>query len=351
MKKTLLTLAGMTLAGAAAAQSSVTLFGTLDVGVTHAKGSIADRTQLSSTNTTASRLGFRGVEDLGNGLSAIFWLEAAVLPDDGRGANTSTNNQATGSAGGGGLTFSRRATVGLAGGWGEVRLGRDISPQSYNHIVFDPFDNKGVGGSQAYLGYAALYPGPGPHTRASNSVGYLLPATLGEFYGQAMHYLGENPSGTGTSKDGTGTAVRLGYGKKAYTIALSAAHTSYATGDVKTTNLGGSYNFGVATLSAIWDRTTVGGVAGKGYLLGAVFPIGSGDVRAAYSVFESNAAGNPEAKRFALGYRHYLSKRTALYADIARVANRGTSAQAIGGAITAAGASSSGIDVGMRHSF
>jgi predicted porin len=341
--------------GLATAQSSVAVFGTLDIGLVRGIGSISSRTQLSSTNTTSSRLGFRGVEDLGGGMKAGFWLEAALVPDDGQGAPTSINNQASGTvaapAGTQGLVFARRSTVSLSGNWGELRLGRDVSPHSYNHIVFDPFDNKGVGVSQAYLNYSRLYPGAGPHTRASNTFGYLLPDSLGGVYGQAMHYLGENPSGAANSDDGTGTSVRIGYGNRAFTGAISAARTKYVAGDVKTVNVGGSYNFGPATVTGIWDRTRAGALTGEGWLAGLIVPFGPAEVRAAYSVFKSDATGAPRARKLAAGMRYHLSKRTAVYADIAKVGNRGTSAQTVGGAVTAAGASSSGVDFGLRHSF
>ena len=98
-------------------------------------GDVADKTQLTNSGYNSSRLGFRGTEDLGGGMSASFWLEAGVNNDDGTGAATSTNNQAIAApapavAGTQGLTFNRRSTVSLAGGWGELRLGRDYTPHS-----------------------------------------------------------------------------------------------------------------------------------------------------------------------------------------------------------------------------
>lgn len=355
MKRSLAFALAAGVCGCATAQSSVAVFGTLDIGLMRGIGTISSRTQLSSTNTTSSRLGFRGVEDLGGGMKAGFWLEAAVVPDDGQGAPTSINNQASGTvaalAGTQGLVFARRSTVSLMGQWGEVRLGRDVSPHSYNHIVFDPFDNKGVGVSQAYLNYSRLYPGAGPHTRASNSVGYHLPDAIGGLYGQVMHYLGENSSGPANSDDGTGTSLRIGYGKQAFTAAVSAAQTKYVAGNVKTVNVGGSYNFGPATVTGFWDQTRAGALTGKGWLVGTIVPFGAAELRAAYSTFKSDATGTPQARKLAAGVRYHLSKRTAVYADVARVDNRGPSAQVVGGAVTAAGARSSGVDFGLRHSF
>src|SRR3954463_10735371 len=112
--------AGMAImsAGFASAQSSVTLFGVVDA--TLAYGSAggpggASRFQLTNSGYNSSRLGFRGTEDLGGGLSANFWLEAGFNSDNGAGSATNINNQASGSAaavaGTQGLTFNRRATV------------------------------------------------------------------------------------------------------------------------------------------------------------------------------------------------------------------------------------------------
>ncbi|HEY0837326.1 MAG TPA: porin, partial [Azospirillum sp.] len=78
MKKSLIALAVLAAAGAASAQSSVTLFGIVDAVVTVGRGTVADRTQLTDSGYNSSRLGFRGTEDLGGGMSASFWLEAGL---------------------------------------------------------------------------------------------------------------------------------------------------------------------------------------------------------------------------------------------------------------------------------
>ncbi|MGI9153769.1 MAG: porin, partial [Rubrivivax sp.] len=95
MKKSMLALAALTaFAGAASAQSSVTIWGIVDATYAIGNGSLSDKTQLTNSGYNSSRLGFRGVEDMGGGAKAGFWLEAGLNNDDGRGAGTSTNNQA-----------------------------------------------------------------------------------------------------------------------------------------------------------------------------------------------------------------------------------------------------------------
>ncbi len=115
MKKSLIALAAVAASGAAFAQSSVTVYGVVDTSIAVVKGQDTVSGMLNSGAAT-SRLGFRGVEDLGNGLKANFVLEGQVDPDDGTA---------------GGFNFRRQSTVGLAGSFGEVRLGRALTA-SYN---------------------------------------------------------------------------------------------------------------------------------------------------------------------------------------------------------------------------
>jgi predicted porin len=350
MKKSLIALAVLAAAGAASAQSSVTLFGVVDATLAFGRGNVSDKTQLTNSGYNSSRLGFRGTEDLGGGMSASFWLEAGINNDNGTGAATNANNQAAPAALGAGqqgLTFNRRSTVSLAGGWGELRLGRDYSPQFWNLTVFDPFGTNGVGTTQTLnsiiTGVTAV--------RASNAIGYFLPGNLGGFYGQFQYYMGENNSGTVTEDDGNGMGLRVGFANGPFNVALATSRTEYAAGDVRQTNIGGQFDFGVAKLLGHISRDRNGAVDGKGWLLGGLFPVGAGEIRASYSRYETDVAGEPETKKLAIGYVHNLSKRTAVYTTYARVKNDGGAAQALNGAVTGVNSSSSGLDIGIRHSF
>ena len=100
-----------------------------------------------------------------------------------------------------------------------------------------------------------------------------------------------------------------------------------------------------------YSRDKNGAVSGKGWLLGGWVPVGAGQVLASYSQYELSSAANPEGKKIALGYIHQLSKRTALYGTWARLKNSGGAALALNGASTAPNSSSSGLDVGIRHTF
>ena len=387
MKKSLIALAVLAAAGAASAQSSVTLFGVVDATLAFGHGSTSNKTQLTNSGYNSSRLGFRGTEDLGGGMSASFWLEAGVNNDNGTGSGTNTNNQASGgnpsctvtgavgatcavaANGSQGLTFNRRSTVSLAGGWGELRLGRDYNPQFWNLTVFDPFGTNGVGTTQVLNSNSAIT--GAINVRSSNSIGYFLPGNLGGFYGQVQYYMGENnsnslspapgvgvpPAIVSNKKDGTGAGLRVGFASGPFNVALAVASTNYSTGDIKTVNVGGQWDFGMAKLQGEYSRdrrdgiTGVGSLTGKGGLIGALVPVGAGEIRAAYSTYKTDAAGSPKTNKLALGYVHNLSKRTAVYTTVARLKNNGGATQALNGATTGANTSSTGWDLGIRHSF
>lgn len=329
------------------AQSSVTLFGLLDARVARGDGSVSSKTQLANSGIGANRLGFKGVEDLGGGLSASFWLEAAVSVDSGAGTGTDLNNQGTLTAGSG-LTFSRRSTVSLNGPLGELRLGRDYTPQIWNQVVFDPFGFVGVGITQLGTNIG----GP-TNVRASNSIGYLTPATWDGFYGQAMYFLGENPSGTATSSDGTGGGLRLGYAKGPVNMAVSTSLTKYFSGNTKMTSIGGSYDFGPAKVEGLYEQDTVSGrPTAKGWMLGAIAPVGVGQFKASYSTYKGTLAGpDRRTDKLAVGYVYNLSKRTAVYATVAHLSNKNGASEALNGAVTGANGSSTGYDIGLRTSF
>jgi predicted porin len=346
----------------ALAQSSLTLFGVMDTNIAHGSGAVASKTFVGHSGITGSRLGFRGVEDLGDGLSASFWLEAGVNSDDGRGAATNTNNQASGGAvagigGGQGLTFNRRSTVSLAGrGWGEIRIGRDYTQTFWTYAGFDPFGLNGVGMSHLLnVSIGAAVP---TIARVSNSVAYhynSMNATGNPgFYGTVQYFLGENASNAANSKDGTGYAWRAGYESAVFNTSASAARTRFATGDYESLGIGASYKFDVAKVMAQYNRDelkTTPGRTGHGYLVGLVAPMGVGELRASFSVYERSTAGNPRSAKLAAGYVHNLSKRTALYATFARIGNKGGASDVLNGATGAPNASSRGYDAGFRHTF
>jgi predicted porin len=352
MQKTLLSLALLGCVGVSQAQSNTTLYGVVDAMYTYGTGELARKTALGSGGNMTSRWGIRGSEVIGGGFSAEYNLEMQHFTDTGEGQGTNTNNQTTGATTGI-ISFARRATVSLKGEVGELRLGRDFTAHYRNRVEVDPFGNAGVGASQAFSGSI----GGVISTRASNMVGYFLP-TMGGVYGQIQYYLGENVSGNVQSNNGTGLTARIGYENGPINVSLASGKTQYATtasvGNITSSNIGVRYTLGEFALMGGLYRDEIRSTAplhAKGWLLAGTWQQGASQVKLALSQYGTDAINNPSTRKLAVGTVYNLSKRTALYATVAKVANSGGAAVALNGALTKANASSSGADIGVRHTF
>ncbi len=339
------------LAGAGAhAQSSVTIFGIVDAGVQRLEASGAgSRNSVVSDANSSSRWGVRGTEDLGGSLKAGFWLEGAFSPDTGVSGSTSSNNKDSVS----GALFGRRSTVSLMGGWGEARVGRDTVPSFHNLSRLHPFGTNGVG-SAGFLFYPVNAGGTTVRTnvRASNAVSYFLPAGLGGFSGQLMYAPGEQPSTPAATKsDGRYAGIHLGYAQGPLMVGAATGETRYATGDFRQSNAGASYKFGPARVIALWGENKVGATRTRSAMLGTQIDLGSGQIRLGYTQLKARGAAN-DADHIALGYVHSLSKRTALYANLARIDNDGAGRTfGVGLAPVTPGGSGKGFEAGLRHTF
>ncbi len=330
MKTTLLAATLGLLATAAAAQSSVTIFGNIDADIAHYQLNGVRKTLLGSSGGSPSLLGFRGTEDLGGGLVAGFWLEAALLNDTGAGTA------------GGALAFQRRSTVGLSGPWGEVRLGRENAPTFWNHLVFDPFNGVGPGAATNIAigagGNGGSSANPLTSVYVDSTVSYRFgyapnsSSYVGRgFYAQAMHAFAEN-SGSAAPL-GRYTGARAGYAQGGLNAAVAyaqsrgpAAYGGPAGGEVREFNLGASYDAGFAKLMAHGGFNATG-VAGTRYThwgVGATIPVGVvGYIPVSYHRTRRDNAQGSGAQQVAVGYVHLLSKRTAVYGSIAHLRNRG----------------------------
>ena len=351
MKKSLLALAVLgAFAGVASAQSSVTLFGTVDLSGMYVKNSgSAKRLSLTQDGINSSQLGFRGVEDLGGGLKASFILLAGVNAD------TGTAN---------GKFWNRRSTVSLISNGGELRLGRDYTPTFWNQTIFDAFGTNGLGSS---INVRQLYGG----TRMDNSIGYLLPSNLGGFYGQAMVAAGEG--GSTADRPGRYVGARVGFAagpfdvSGAYGTQRFAFNTTLGTpgfnviglaGETqKTYNVGGSYDFGFLKLLGYYDHESVTGGSEKMFSLSTVIPFGQSEVHLGYDYSKLDRSGvTSKTNQFKATYQYNLSKRTAMYATASDLKNKNGQHLSIAGgsSITAAptpDGTSKGFQVGVRHFF
>jgi predicted porin len=317
----------------------VTLFGVADTAITSTKTGAAKSTALTTSGQNSSRLGFRGEEDLGGGMKAGFWMEAGVNTDSGAGAGTNTNNQAAGqisgttTVGSQGLTFNRRMTASLMGGFGEVRVGRDYTPHFWNHTVYDPFGTNGSGASVANATANASSNITG--VRASNSVGYFSPDFSG-FKVQVQTYMGETVSPA--AKAGDGSSIRATYTAGPLSLAAASGKTTTGAGtDRKATNFGASYDLGVAKVMALGSTDKITGSADiETYLVGATAPLGAGMFKIAFSNAKQGTAVDTD--KTAIGYVYSLSKRTSIYTTYANTK-------------PLTGDKTTGFDLGVSHAF
>lgn len=346
MKKTLMAMGLLALAGSAAAQSQVQIFGVIDMAVTRLSGSGDTRFGLSTGGANISRLGFRGTEDLGGGLKAGFWLEAGMDPDVGGGKGT-----------GGGLTFNRRSTVSLMGNFGEVRLGRDDSATFLSTLIFDPFLTNGVGQTMAFtmLGIPGVATAAGgAPIQISNAISYFLPKEMGGFYGQLQFAPGERASGP---QQGKYAGTRLGYQKGALNVALATGKLwgDQPVNDLKASNVGASYDLGVVKPMLLWATEKRGDLKVTAIQLGAVMPMGASEFKASIGHYDT-AHSNADWSKLGLGYGYNFSKRTQAYVNVGYVknksgANKSIGVQGLAAPGTTLGGSSNGIDLGVRHFF
>jgi predicted porin len=217
-------------------------------------------------------------------------------------------------------------------------------------------------------------------------VQYFLPAGLGGFYGSVAYALHEQTDmspnlGVADSRAGRHVGGRLGYasGPLDLAIAFGRSDTVYSNlnGKIKTVSFGGTYDFGPVKLFGEYSQSqdsrdapnvfaTTNDVDLKGYLVGVTVPVGPGVIRASYAQVKYdynsplNIAGDPKANKFAVGYVHHLSKRTAVYGTLARVSNKNGAGLTVGagpsfvtsfGNVALAPKTSTGCEFGIRHSF
>ena len=346
MQKKLIALAIAGLVSAPAfAQSNVTIYGVADAYMGFGSHGKNDLSAVQSGGLSGSRLGFRGTEDLGNGLKGVFTLEQGFDISKGTGLGDA----------------SRQAFVGLAGGFGAVTLGRQYAPGydfQYDALVSSAISPQAIL-SGAAIGdsidgtgiVSALTINPGSSARWDNSVAY-----NGSFAGlkvRAIYAMGNNE--TNTYKNGTLTAPqedlvrtskagdddRMGLGveyangplkvgavyhylksatNSATLLKGSADEEKLGLDDQKEWLIGGSYNFGVLTLAGSYQQADnvayIKDLDADLWQLGVIVPVGAaGNVHVGYGEVKYEEPGEADAKSksWTLAYTHALSKRTTAY--------------------------------------
>jgi predicted porin len=349
MKKSLIALAVLAASGAAMAQSSVTLFGIVDTGIAYvnhdANGD--SRYGVGTSGNATSRLGLRGTEDLGGGLKAGFWLEGEIFGDDGNAS---------------GFNFKRESTVRLSGNFGEVRLGRELTPTFRGGSKYDLFSATGVGQFMGYKAWSTTGGSFGADAntiRKDNMVSYSSPNFSG-FTGN-ISYAFDEKAVAGT-KGGRYAGGNVGYDNGPLSVTLAYGTTKGAAGgDRDEASIGASYNFGVAKVVGLAQQIKYKPEVGSSekfnnYLLGVSAPVGGvGEVKAQYALYDQKAIDS-KAHQFSLGYVHNLSKRTALYGTVSYIKNKdasnlGLQAKGVYSGSVMAGTNQTGVQFGIRHAF
>jgi len=359
MKRTLLALAATALSGAAFAQSSVTLYGVVDAGITAVKG---DKTWsgLTSGNNMTSRLGLRGVEDLGAGLKATFRLEGGINLDNGDGASGYT-----GATSGAGFSFRRNATVGLQGTFGELRLGRELTA-AYNAVArYDPFGSVGLGASNVWGNGGAGDAGVNQNARTTdqrinNAITYISPNFSGFKVG--LNYGFGEVAGKHSEGRYIGAGATYDNGPISAGLSVEQLSRDGVSGDITAWSLGGAYNFGVVRVQAGYRQSEVDDFNAlnaeakrKGYLLGMTAPVGPGIIRVAYNHYRDSQTGwadDAKADHLSVGYVYNLSKRTALYGTYSYLKNKKQgSSFFLSSAADLKNGKQQGVQFGLSHSF
>ena len=329
MKKVLFTLFALGASCTALAQSSVTIYGVADAGLVVDKNAAGDRlTRVASGVASGSRLGFKGKEDLGGGLSALFVLESGFNID-------------TGTSGQGGLLFGRQAYVGLSGKGGTVTLGRQYSPYYLAlRDVADPFVI-GLAGTASNI--------MATNIRVDNMAQYTTP-TWNKLSADLAYGFGEVADDNKKNRS-VGGAVHYIDGPLNLTLTHHRKENALATAETRNSLLAMRYDFGVAQGNLGYaDNRALDNSKSNDLLLGVSVPFGATKLVASYIRHNDKSNLNRDAQQWAIGAFYALSKRSDLYTGYGHISNKNGATYKVGNA-TDDGTGNSGFNLGMRHTF
>lgn len=342
--------------GAAQAQSNVTIYGIADVAMVGESGGTAGHlTKETSGAASASRIGFRGTENLGNDLSAFFTLEAGVKMD-------------TGEIDAAGTIFNRQAFVGLKTSAGSVALGRQYTPYHTTLVsVADPFGTGYAGTSKN------LFPDSGTNIRTSNAVTYASPTVNG--FDVALDYsMGEQTTFSAGRQYGGAVGytngplvVRLAYNAKNSDVAGTATTAAVSHDLGRNTLLAANYDLHFVKLYAAYEvdkgfnahplgnpsayavKATPSTDSGE-FLLGLSAPLGNGTLMASVMHLNDKTKFNQDASSWGIGYLYSLSKMTGVYAAYGHISNKNGAGYTVANN-TETGTGNTGYNLGLRHVF
>ncbi len=376
MQKKLIALAVAGLASTAAfAQSNVQIYGSIDYGYSYrfddlqgsnlVQKNASSASQFNGGQSAGNRIGFKGTEDLGNGLKAVFLME--------QGYSLGTSQDA-GSFGGQSFSFTRQAYMGLTGNFGTAIGGRLYTPHYTFVSSLDPFAagtvgryNNTYGARNSGASGAGLF----DPVRVDNAVAYVSPNFSGFQVTAAYsnNAIGEDSATNSATNNtvyallGTYTAGKLNAGLSYHYIAAGSNAAIWS--DVQTVAGGASYDFGVAKVSGLisygtQDNTSLN-VSSKdatvmNYMLGVSAPFGKHTVKGSFNYSDATNNLGQDAYQLAVGYDYAFSKRTNFYSAYSFIDND-TSARypnrtgVVGDASNPGGIFQQGLQVGLRHTF
>jgi len=333
MKKSLIALAcASAFAGSANAQS-LTTYGIVDMGFVGESGP-ASIQKLTSGAQSGTRLGFKGTEDLGNNMKALFVLETGIAADAGG------FNQSAG--------FARQSFVGLQSDSGTLTLGRQYTPFFLAlNAVADPFASGLAGNAQNLI--------PSSGIRMNNAVKYASP-TFSGVSGEVAYGFGENTAGNDRASKNVGGSIGYTDGTLNVRLAYHKANgTTALTSDLSDTStiLAANYKFEVAKVFAAYSDNNVE-ISGRGksrdLLIGVSVPFGNHTFIASYINKNGRSTANLDADQLGLGYTYALSKRTNLYAAWASIDNKNGAPYTVGNN-SELGSGDRAVNLGVRHTF
>jgi predicted porin len=320
---------------ASMAQSNVTVYGVMDAAIAREDTGApsGQRTVVNSGNQSSSRLGFKGTEDLGNGLKAVFNIEAGIALDTGM-ADTAL--------------FGRRAVAGLSGNFGSIMVGREYTPIADVAKETDVFGQGFYGSNLNAFGANRLT------RRISNSVNYKSNSMSGFKVG-AAYAAGE----TSTGPSGNLKGVMADYSNGGFYV--GAGYHTYqrlATGDDKEMIIGAGFKSGAFEFKGNYMEADPTGANNKfeQINIGAAYTM---DAHKFFANYQTDKLENgAKAKGAAVAYSYSLSKRTNVYASYSMLRNNATGLFAMNSSSTnvtppasAPGSDPKALSLGIRHSF
>jgi len=381
-RSSIITIVMAVCSGHSYAQSNVTMYGRINVGMVNYSGYGAGQGSVTRQNNLSSRLGFKGIEDLGGGLSGIFTIESGFSPDTGSGS-----------------LGSRETTVGLLGPFGRIKVGFMLTALDDLHSIAGPgyltnVTNDNINGFWAN-GFSNMFidnAGIGSPTDkcASTIAGNLNASNRFSFdnrYGNSIRY--DTPSMGGFSfATHVGLTELMGCNAYAWSNALqyknndvqvalayNLHHNLRGTGlNDHVIMLAGGYKIGTQGYVGAYYQTLLYsnpgqralkqdgfGVVGRRYIGPHTIELGwyhagqgKGDQTPVYSGISTGDGS--QSNLFILGYRYALSKRTELWSQLAQLRNGRNAQYDLGGTPYTAGEALQGrnlraLAMGVKHDF